>query len=238
MSRTSFFQMDEFAICFVKIMNSPAYLCLCACSGFAPIDTHGGQTRSSGPLDVVPLRHIPLPTLTAGFHLSLIPAPAELLRRRLPQRRRHRARAAVEAKFKETVVTIPGTLRLFAHDCFVQGCDASIMISSTAENKAERDHPDNLSLAGDGFDTVVRAKAAVDAVPQCRNKVSCADILVMATRDVIYLANGPRYPVELGRLDGLSSTAASVDGEKYRYRRSTSTNSTPCSATSASLSKT
>ncbi|KAG0477323.1 hypothetical protein HPP92_014164 [Vanilla planifolia] len=122
-------------------------------------------------------------------------------------------RAAVEAKFKETVVTIPGTLRLFAHDCFVQGCDASIMISSTAENKAERDHPDNLSLAGDGFDTVVRAKAAVDAVPQCRNKVSCADILVMATRDVIYLANGPRYPVELGRLDGLSSTAASVDGK-------------------------
>ncbi|KAH0455114.1 hypothetical protein IEQ34_017038 [Dendrobium chrysotoxum] len=122
-------------------------------------------------------------------------------------------RTAVTAKFKETVVTIPGTLRLFAHDCFVRGCDGSILIASTPENTAERDHPDNLSIAGDGFDTVGRAKEAVDAVPQCENKVSCADILVMATRDVVYLAGGPSYEVELGRLDGLSSTSTSVNGK-------------------------
>lgn len=122
-------------------------------------------------------------------------------------------RSAVTAKFNETFVTIPGTLRLFAHDCFVEGCDGSILISSTPENTAERDHPDNLSIAGDGFDTVRRAKEAVDAVPECANKVSCADILVMATRDVVYLAGGPLYEVELGRLDGLSSTAASVNGK-------------------------
>lgn len=61
------------------------------------------------------------------------------------------------------------------------------MIASTGGNTAEKDHPDNLSLAGDGFDTVIKAKAAVDAVPGCKNKVSCADILVMATRDVISL---------------------------------------------------
>lgn len=68
-----------------------------------------------------------------------------------------------------------------------QGCDASVLVASTGNNKAEKDHPDNLSLAGDGFDTVIKAKAAVDAVPLCRNKVSCADILAMATRDVIAL---------------------------------------------------
>jgi peroxidase len=34
---------------------------------------------------------------------------------------------------------------------------------------------------------VIKAKAALDAVPQCRNKVSCADILALATRDVINL---------------------------------------------------
>lgn len=61
------------------------------------------------------------------------------------------------------------------------------MIGSDGGNTVEKDHPDNLSLAGDGFDTVIKAKAAVDAVPECRNKVSCADILVMATRDVISL---------------------------------------------------
>ncbi|KAL4577495.1 hypothetical protein LXL04_013604 [Taraxacum kok-saghyz] len=122
-------------------------------------------------------------------------------------------RNAVRAKIQQTFVTIPGTLRLFFHDCFVQGCDASVMIASSGSNKAEKDHPDNLSLAGDGFDTVIKAKAAIDAVASCRNKVSCADILTMATRDVVLLAGGPSYPVELGRLDGLSSTTASVTGK-------------------------
>lgn len=68
-----------------------------------------------------------------------------------------------------------------------QGCDASVIIASTGSNTAEKDHPDNLSLAGDGFDTVIKAKAAVDKISGCTNKVSCADILAMATRDVIAL---------------------------------------------------
>ncbi|KAL2906439.1 Peroxidase 51 [Bienertia sinuspersici] len=110
------------------------------------------------------------------------------------------------------MVTIPATLRLFFHDCMVHGCDASVMIQSTATNKAEKDHPDNLSLAGDGFDTVIKAKEAVDAIPGCKNKVSCADILAIATRDVVRMAGGPFYHVELGRRDGLVSTAESVEG--------------------------
>ncbi|KAL6643752.1 hypothetical protein ACP70R_018518 [Stipagrostis hirtigluma subsp. patula] len=122
-------------------------------------------------------------------------------------------RGAVATKFQETPVTVGATVRLFFHDCFVEGCDASVVVASTEGNTAEKDNPVNLSLAGDGFDTVIRAKAAVDAVPECRNRVSCADILAMATRDVIALAGGPSYAVELGRLDGLSSTASSVDGK-------------------------
>lgn len=69
----------------------------------------------------------------------------------------------------------------------MQGCDASVILVSTGNNTAEKDHPSNLSLAGDGFDTVIQAKAAVDAVPACANQVSCADILALATRDVIEL---------------------------------------------------
>lgn len=65
-----------------------------------------------------------------------------------------------------------------------QGCDASILL---ANGKPEKDHPDQISLAGDGFDTVIKAKEAVDRDPKCRNKVSCADILALATRDVVNL---------------------------------------------------
>lgn len=119
-----------------------------------------------------------------------------------------------------------------------QGCDASILLAS-ASNQAEKDHPDNLSLAGDGFDTVIKAKAAVDSNPKCRNKVSCADILAIAARDVVNLVHtyliycikkfnilglklnspfvyiclqkgGPFYKVELGRRDGRVSAISSV----------------------------
>ncbi|OIW09261.1 hypothetical protein TanjilG_01232 [Lupinus angustifolius] len=119
-------------------------------------------------------------------------------------------RSAVEKKFQHTFVTAPSTLRLFFHDCFVRGCDASVILVSR-NGTTEKDNPINLSLAGDGFDTVIRAKAAVDSVAGCTNKVSCADILAMAARDVIALTGGPSYAVELGRLDGRISTKASVN---------------------------
>ncbi|XP_059287132.1 peroxidase 16-like [Lycium ferocissimum] len=118
-------------------------------------------------------------------------------------------RSAVRQKFQQTFVTAPATLRLFFHDCFVRGCDASMLLSSPKRNAA-KDHPDNLSLAGDGFDTVVKAKAAVDKDSKCRNKVSCADILALATREVVAMTGGPFYKVELGRRDGRISTIASV----------------------------
>ncbi|XP_061361774.1 peroxidase 16 isoform X2 [Gastrolobium bilobum] len=132
--------------------------------------------------------------LTRGFYGKTCPNVEQLVR------------SAVAQKFQQTFVTAPATLRLFFHDCFVRGCDASILLSSP-NNKAEKDNPDDISLAGDGFDTVIKAKAAVDSDPQCRNKVSCADILALATRDV---AGGPFYNVELGRRDGRLSTIASV----------------------------
>ncbi|KAI3814731.1 hypothetical protein L1987_14375 [Smallanthus sonchifolius] len=116
-------------------------------------------------------------------------------------------KSAVTKKLQQTFVTAPATLRLFFHDCFVRGCDASVLLANA---NAEKDHPDDLSLAGDGFDTVIKAKAALDNNPNCRNKVSCADILALATRDVIALAGGPSYSVELGRRDGRISTKRSV----------------------------
>ncbi|XP_031474854.1 peroxidase 73-like [Nymphaea colorata] len=115
----------------------------------------------------------------------------------------------VVTKISQTFVTVPATLRLFFHDCFVKGCDASIMIQSS-KGDAEKDAPDNLSLAGDGFDTVIKAKQAVEAV--CPGVVSCADVLAIAARDVVSLSGGPFFNVELGRLDGLVSLASNVPG--------------------------
>ncbi|XP_074572173.1 peroxidase 50-like [Curcuma longa] len=117
-------------------------------------------------------------------------------------------REAVTHKFKITLAAT-SALRLFFHDCIIQGCDASVMIAN-ARGDAEKDAPDSLSLAGDGFDTVIRAKKAVEA--QCPGVVSCADILAMAARDVVVLNGGPYFPVELGRRDGLTSQASVVSG--------------------------
>lgn len=66
----------------------------------------------------------------------------------------------------------------------MQGCDGSVLIQSP-NNDAEKDSADNLSLAGDGFDTVTKAKSAVEAL--CPGIVSCADILTIAARDVVVL---------------------------------------------------
>ncbi|GJN15627.1 hypothetical protein PR202_gb02559 [Eleusine coracana subsp. coracana] len=118
-------------------------------------------------------------------------------------------RYEVSRKINLTVVTIPATLRLFFHDCLVGGCDASVLIASP-NNDAEKDASDNMSLAGDGFDTINRVKTAVENA--CPGVVSCADIMALATRDVVYLASGPYWRVELGRLDGLVSRARDVKG--------------------------
>ncbi|EOA21047.1 hypothetical protein CARUB_v10001386mg [Capsella rubella] len=117
---------------------------------------------------------------------------------------------AVATKFQQTPTTAPATLRIFFHDCFVEGCDGSVLIASENED-AEKDAPDNKSLAGDGFDTVIKAKAAVEA--QCPGVVSCADILALAARDVVVLVGGPGFKVELGRRDGLVSKASRVTGK-------------------------
>ncbi|KAJ1269330.1 hypothetical protein BS78_07G203600 [Paspalum vaginatum] len=119
-------------------------------------------------------------------------------------------RYEVNKKKSETVVTIPATLRLVFHDCMIGGCDAAVLIASK-NNDAEKNAEDNESLAGDGFDTINRVKAAVEK--KCPGVVSCADIMHLAARDVVYLAEGPYWRVELGRRDGLVSRASDVKGK-------------------------
>lgn len=94
-------------------------------------------------------------------------------------------------------------LRLHFHDCFVRGCDASVLLDSTPDNKAEKDAKPNLSLRG--FGSVERVKAELEKA--CPNTVSCADILALMARDAVWFTKGPSWPVWLGRKDGRVSIA-------------------------------
>ncbi|KAJ7569864.1 hypothetical protein O6H91_01G098100 [Diphasiastrum complanatum] len=101
-------------------------------------------------------------------------------------------------------------LRLFAHDCFVEGCDGSILISSTANNTAERDAADNINFPPNPFDAMAKVKKTVEAA--CPGVVSCADILAMGARDVVVFAGGPSWNVFKGRRDGRISEASRTAG--------------------------
>ena len=78
-----------------------------------------------------------------------------------------------------------------------QGCDAAVLIASK-NNDAEKDAEDNESLAGDGFDTINRVKDAVEK--KCPGVVSCADIIALAARDVVYLVTNHTHRLHLSSL--------------------------------------
>ncbi|GLJ48512.1 hypothetical protein SUGI_1023690 [Cryptomeria japonica] len=91
-------------------------------------------------------------------------------------------------------------LRMYFHDCFVRGCDGSVLLNSTNKD-AEKDAIPNLSLRG--FQVIDAAKAELEK--QCPGVVSCADILALVTRDAVDMIGGPVWSVPMGRRDGVIS---------------------------------
>ncbi|KAI4324519.1 hypothetical protein MLD38_030002 [Melastoma candidum] len=95
-------------------------------------------------------------------------------------------------------------LRLHFHDCFVNGCDASILLDPTSTIDSEKfAGPNNNSARG--FEVIDQIKAEVDKV--CGGSViSCADILAVAARDSVVALGGPSWTVRLGRRDSLTAS--------------------------------
>ncbi|GLJ14627.1 hypothetical protein SUGI_0236660 [Cryptomeria japonica] len=97
-------------------------------------------------------------------------------------------------------------LRLHFHDCFVNGCDGSILLDDTATFKGEKCAGANANSAR-GFEVIDNINTQIEKV--CSGVVSCADILAVATRDSVVQLGGPSWNVMLGRRD---STTASLSG--------------------------
>ncbi|KAM1525599.1 hypothetical protein ACFX10_010047 [Malus domestica] len=95
-------------------------------------------------------------------------------------------------------------LRLHFHDCFVNGCDASVLLDDTANFTGEKTAGPNANSLR-GFDVINTIKSQLESL--CPKVVSCADILTVAARDSIVALGGPTYTVPLGRRD---STTASL----------------------------
>ncbi|KAI4296313.1 hypothetical protein L6164_036281 [Bauhinia variegata] len=93
-------------------------------------------------------------------------------------------------------------LRLHFHDCFVEGCDGSILIDNGPQSEKNAFGHQGVR----GFQVIERAKAHLEG--SCPAVVSCADIVALAARDAVAMANGPAYEVPTGRRDGLVSDIA------------------------------
>ncbi|KAK6938251.1 hem peroxidase [Dillenia turbinata] len=104
--------------------------------------------------------------------------------------------------FKEDIGQAAGLLRLHFHDCFVQGCDASVLLDGSASGPSEQEAPPNLSLRSTAFEIIDDLRQLVHK--HCGRVVSCADIVALAARDSVYLSGGPEYDIPLGRRDGLN----------------------------------
>nr|QGP73760.1 Peroxidase 60 [Sedum alfredii] len=90
-------------------------------------------------------------------------------------------------------------LRLHFHDCFVNGCDASVLLDDSSSIDSEKNAFPNINSAR-GFNVVDEIKSAVDKA--CgRPVVSCADILAVAARDSVVALGGKSWNVRLGRRD-------------------------------------
>ncbi|KAF5727298.1 cationic peroxidase 1-like [Tripterygium wilfordii] len=101
-------------------------------------------------------------------------------------------------------------LRLHFHDCFVNGCDASVLLDDTSNFTGEKEAGPNADSLR-GFDVIDTIKSQLESL--CPGVVSCADILAVSARDSVVTLGGPSWTVQLGRRDSTTASfsAANTD---------------------------
>uniref|UniRef100_A0ACD5ZG91 Uncharacterized protein n=1 Tax=Avena sativa TaxID=4498 RepID=A0ACD5ZG91_AVESA len=141
------------------------------------------------------------PRLTVGYYKKKCPAAEDIVK------------AVVGKALFQNPGLGAGIIRMAFHDCFVQGCDASVLLDPTAANpRPEKLSPPNFpSLRG--FELIDEAKAALERY--CPGVVSCADVIAFAARDSAFFLSSYRinYDIPSGRFDG----SVSLETEALRF---------------------
>ncbi|KAL2937426.1 Peroxidase 52, partial [Bienertia sinuspersici] len=96
-------------------------------------------------------------------------------------------------------------LRLLFHDCFVNGCDASVLLDDTTTFTGEKNAFPNINSLR-GFEVIDTIKSNVEA--SCSGIVSCADILALAARSAVFLVTNTNLPPPTANLSTLISMFA------------------------------
>ncbi|PHU18117.1 hypothetical protein BC332_13812 [Capsicum chinense] len=99
-------------------------------------------------------------------------------------------------------------LRLFFHDCFVNGCDGSLLLDDTSSFTGEKRAAPNVNSVR-GFEVIDNIKSAVEKA--CPGVVSCADILAITARDSVVILGGPNWNVKLGRRDARTASQGAAN---------------------------
>ncbi|RYR12310.1 hypothetical protein Ahy_B04g069854 [Arachis hypogaea] len=93
-------------------------------------------------------------------------------------------------------------IRLYFHDCLIQGCDASILLNDTAAIKGEQLAPPNINSIR-RLDVVNLIKKKIEKI--CPRVVSCVDILALITEMSSEMSKGPNWQDPLGRKDSITT---------------------------------
>nr|XP_043633393.1 peroxidase 17 [Erigeron canadensis] len=99
-------------------------------------------------------------------------------------------------------------MRFQFHDCFVNGCDGSMLLDDTPTMLGEKLSLSNIDSLR-SYEVVDEIKEALETA--CPMTVSCADIIIMASRDAVALSGGPDWEVKLGRKDSLFASQKDAD---------------------------
>ncbi|CAI9291630.1 unnamed protein product [Lactuca saligna] len=138
----------------------------------------------------------PAPGLSYTFYRTTCPQLESIVRTQL------------QTVFNSDIGQAAGLLRLHFHDCFVQGCDGSVLLDGSASGPSEKDAPPNLSLRAQAFVIIENLRRLVNNA--CNNIVSCSDLTALAARDAVFLSGGPNYNIPLGRRDGTTFATRNV----------------------------